>query len=504
MEPEETEQHRRGLTRGELRKRIRRHSRDDLLRGIGRVNAGAARSQRTAPNSRDDKFEVISESYSFMLAGICVSIGKNRSARVTDRTIEELVNDLFNMADTSLDASESDEDLQRIVSRTAYLQMPFQNEPWPPLMRTLCLFGDNPRFGAPAIEKSDWQRIVGASVGQFVQIGFLMYVAAVQNGGAIKRTVFDASRFDPIVHPLTIDEALAVVDEWLAEPIEELASAGSARAAEANAHWSFNPFFEHPIALLDDGTYVMPSPLGVLQRLAPQGVLLVILDAINSGRLDTTARGFTNALGERFERYIGEQLELLQHITLHSEVTYNRGQNKSVEFMIETPEAIVLVEAKSTAPDETTRSGDDPDQRKMRELFRKACGQISRTAQQIEQGNPKFPPQNGRPIRGLIVTREHYYNLPMMFIGDPMPTASVPTTVWSSNQLEHAIPGLIDDPDCGARLLEALAPDADRLYTATDPLPLGHNPLLKEQWDQWKLAWPQRVDAAEDNRRNGR
>lgn len=500
MEPEETEQHRRGLTRGELRKRIRRHSRDELLRGIGRVNASAARSQRTTPNSADDKLEVISESYSFMLAGICVSIGKNRSARITDRTIEELVNDLFNMVDPSLDAPESDEALQRIVSRTTYLQMPFQNEPWPPLMRTLCLFGDDPRFGPPAIKKSDWQRIVGASVEQFIQIGFLMYVAAVQNGGAIKQAVFDAPRFDPIVHPLTIDEALAVVDEWLAQPVEELAAAGSARAAEANAHWSFNPFFEHPIALLDDGTYVMPSPLGILQRLAPQGVLFIILDAINSGRLDTTARDFTKALGERFERYIGAQLELLQHITLHSEITYNRGQHKSVEFMIETPEAIVLVEAKSTAPDETTRSGDDPDQRNMRKLFRKACDQISRSAQQIEQGNPKFPPQNGRPIRGLIVTREHYYNLPMMFIGDPMPTASVPTTVWSSNQLEHAIPGLIDDPDCGARLLEALAPDTDWLYPSTDPLPLGHNPLLKEQWDQWKLAWPQRVDAAENNR----
>lgn len=500
MEPEETEQHRRGLTRGELRKSIRRHSRDELLRGIGRVNASAARSQRTTPNSADDKLAAISESYSFMLAGICVSIGKNRSARVTDRTIEKLVNDLYNMADPSLDAPESDEALQRIVSRTTYLQMPFQNEPWPPLMRTLCLFGDDVRFGPPAIEKSDWQRIVGASVEQFLQIGFLMYVAAVQNGGAIKRTVFDAPRFDPIVHPLTIDEALAVVDEWLAQPVEELAAAGSARAAEANAHWSFNPFFEHPIALLEDGTYVMPSPLGVLQRLAPQGVLFVILDAINSGLLDTTARDFTNALGERFERYIGAQLELLQHVTLHSEVTYNRGQNKSVEFMIETPEAIVLVEAKSTAPDETTRSGDDPDQRKMRELFRKACDQISRTAQQIEQGNPKFPTQNGRPVRGLVVTREHYYNLPMMFIGDPMPTASVPTTVWSSNQLEHAIPGLIDDPDCGARLLEALAPDTDWLYPMTDPLKLGHNPLLKGLWDQWSLLWPERSVSTEGRR----
>ena len=436
-----------------------------------------------------------------MLAGICVSIGKNqRRASVTDVTVKELVNDLFNMVDPGLDAPESDEALQRTVSRTAYLQMPFQNEPWPPLMRTLCLFGDDPRFGPPTIETAQWLRIVGATVAQFVQIGFLMYVAAVQNDGAIDRAIFDAPRFDPIVHPLTIAEALAVVDEWLAQPVEDLASAGRARATEDNGNWGFNPFFEYPIALLEDGTYVIPSPLGVLQRLAPQGVLFVILDAISSGRLgSTTARGFAKALGERFERYIGAQLGLMQHVTLHDEVTYHKGQNKSVEYMIETPEVIVLVEAKSTAPDETTRSGNDPDQRKMRDLFRKACDQISRTARQIEQGNPKFPPRNGRPIRGLIVTREQYYNLPMMFIGDAMPTASVPTTVWSSNLLEHAVPALIDDPGCGARLLEALAPDTDRLYTTTDPLILGSNPLLEELWDQWHLLWPQRVAASENN-----
>ena len=253
------EQHLRGLTPGELRRRIRRHSRDELLRGIGRANASAVRSRRTTPNT-DDKLAAISESYSLMLAGICVSIGKNqRRASVTDVTVKELVNDLFNMVDPGLDAPESDEALQRTVSRTAYLQMPFQNEPWPPLMRTLCLFGDDPRFGPPTIETAQWLRIVGATVAQFVQIGFLMYVAAVQNDGAIDRAVFDAPRFDPIVHPLTIAEALAVVDEWLAQPVEDLASAGRARATEDNGNWGFNPFFEYPIALLEDGTYVIPS-----------------------------------------------------------------------------------------------------------------------------------------------------------------------------------------------------------------------------------------------------
>ena len=84
----------------------------------------------------------------------------------------------------------------------------------------------------------------------------------------------------------------------------------------------------------------------------------------------------------------------------------------------------------------------------------------------------------------------------MLLIGGMMPTASVPTTVWSSQALEHATAPLIEDQDCGKRLLEALAPDTDRLYTTTDPLTLGHNPLLKGLWDQWELDWPKQDSVA--------
>ncbi|MCY4518758.1 MAG: hypothetical protein OXB99_16125 [Acidimicrobiaceae bacterium] len=432
-----------------------------------------------------------------MLAGICVTVGKSqRKARVTDRIVEELINDLFNMRDPSLDEPDSDEALQRMLSRMTYLQMPFQNEPWPPLMRTLCLYGDDPRFGPLAVDQADWQKVVGASVQQFLQVGFLMYAAAIFNDGAIHRDVFDPPRFDQIVHPMSISQALAVADRWLARSVNQLAAAGRAKASENDGHWDYNPFFEHPIALLDDGTYVMPSPMGILQRLSPQGVFFIIVEAINSGLISGTVRDFSDALGKRFERYIGVQLKQLNHATVHDEIAYDKGQKLSVDYIIETPEAIVLVEAKSRPPDEKVRSGVDLDAGKMGEVLSKACEQIDRSAQEIEQGNPKFPDQNGRPLRGLIITREQFYNLPMAFIGNTMPTASIPTSVWSSQLFEHAIPALIDDPDCGQRLLEALASDTDRLYTTTDPLPLRHDPLLKDLWEQWRIGWPQAPRAA--------
>ncbi len=342
-----TDDSKRGLSAGEMRRRVRRYPRDALLRAIGRMNASETRSRRARPSPDESKLAPISESYSLMLAGICVTIGKShRRARVTDRAVGELVNELFNVRDPSLDRPDSDDALQRMLSRTTYLQMPFQNEPWPPLMRTLCLYGDDPRFDPSAIEKHQWHGIVGASVEQFLQIGFLMYVAAIQNDGAINRAVFDPARFDQIVHPLTIAEALAVADQWLTRPVEELAAAGRENAADDDDHWGYNPFFEHPIALLEDDTCVMPSPLGVLQRLSPQGVFFIIRDAIDRGLISTTIRDFSDALGKRFERYIGAQLKQLKHVTVHSEIAYDKGQKLSVDYIVETPEALVLVEAK--------------------------------------------------------------------------------------------------------------------------------------------------------------
>ena len=470
----------RGLRADAVRQRVRRYPRDDLLRGIGRVASQEATAKPLKFQNGACKWARVREGYLLLLAGVCVTRCNNhRSGRVTDHAVGELVDDVHNIWDPGLDGPDVDEALRRTLSRTFWVQMPFQNEPWPPLMRTLCLYGDDPQFGPSAISGTQWSKIVGVSLGQFLQIGFLMYVAALRNGGAIDRAVLDPDRFDQIVPPLTIAEVLETADVWLTKPAADLAALGRANSPDEDDLWAFNPFFEYPVALLDDGTYVMPSPLGVLQRLSPQGVYFIVRDAIKNGLLDTTHQHFSDALGSRFERYIGAQLAQLQHIKLHSEITYEKGQKKSVDFIIETPEAIVLVEVKSTPPDAATRSGIDLDTGKMNQMLTKACSQITRSADMIEQRHAKFPDKNGRPLRGLIITREHYYNLPVAFIGNTMPTASVPTSVWSSQLLEHAIPALIDDPDCGKRLLEALAPDTERLYSTADPLRLGHNPAAQ-------------------------
>ena len=93
-------------------------------------------------------------------------------------------------------------------------------------------------------------------------------------------------------------------------------------------------------------------------------------------------------------------------------------------------------------------------------------------------------------MRGLVVTREPYFNLPLPFLTDVVRPASIPTTIVSSQHVEGVIPTLSDDADCGTSLLGALGSDPDTVKASLDPLPLGRNQLLGDIGDRWQDEHP--------------
>ena len=469
----------------EFRQRVRRFPRDALLRGIAHLAAQETRRRDTTVGMGGDRRSVIMEGYLFQLAGICVTNCNNhRSAPVDEGAVGDLLNGLHNVWSPELDRARGEEDWQRILSRVAYQQMPYQMSQAEPLSRTLCLFGSDPRFGEPVFEDGRWESILGVPLEEFLMIAFIMYSAAVYNAGGISRETFFIERVRQAFEPVGVDRALQAVDSWLARPVDDLARLGQEMTPDPDDLWRFNPFYEWPIAILDDGTYVTPSPLGVLQRLGPQGLYFVGRDAVDADANPSAFRAFTKDLGDRFERYVGAQLEFIQHAQVHPEIVYDDDQ-KSVDYIIETPEVLVLVEAKSAAPDIKTRSGIFPEDGEMQRKIEKACRQITTSAARIDQGHPDFPALAGRPMRGLVVTREQYFNLPLPFLTDVVQPASIPTTIVSSQQLEGVIPALSDDADCGTSLLGALGSDPEVVKTSLDPLPLGRNQLLGEIGDRW-------------------
>ena len=468
-----------------FRQRVRRFPRDDLLRGIARAASQEAHLRDSLPSREDETLSRVREGYLSQVAGICVTNCNNhRNAPVDDAAVNDLLNGLFNVWPPELDNSYELSRWQRILSRVAYIQMPYQMSQAEPLSRALCLFGGDPRFGKPVFEDGRWESILRVPLEEFLNIAFIMYAAAIHNPGGILRETLLAANVRPAFEPVGAERALQAVDSWLARPVADLAQLGQEMSPDLDDLWRFNPFYEWPIAILDDGTYVTPSPLGVLQRLGPQGLYFVGRDAVDADADPDAFRAFTKALGLRFERYIGVQLGLILHAQLHSEIVYDDDQ-KSVDYIIETPDVLVLVEAKSVAPNIDTRSGIFPDHGDVERNIERACKQITRSASLIEQGHPDFPTLNGRQMRGLVVTREQYFNLPMPFLTDVVQPASIPTTIVSSQQLEGVIPALSNDADCGTSLLSALGLDPDVVKTSLDPLPLGRNQLLGEIGDRW-------------------
>ena len=466
----------------QLRQRVRAYPRDDLLRGIARVAALETRQRYDLENRQDEKFSVIREGHMVHLAGLCVTHCNNyRASLVNDAAIENLIDKLYHVWHPELEGDLTDEVWQKILSRIAFQQMPYQISPWEPLARAICLFGNDRQFGEPVFEDGRWETILGVELEDLLRIGFIMYGAATIAPCTPRALLEDDTH--SAWPDIGAERALQVVDTWLARSVNEHQKLGREENYDPNDLWRYNPFYEWPIATID-ATYVTPSPQGVLQRLGPQGLYFIGRDAVDADVAPKQFQEFTRRLGERFQQYVGVQLRYLQHVRIHPEIVYDDDQ-RSVDYIIETPELLILVEVKSVAPNIDTRSGIFPDRGDVKRNLEYACNQISRSSTLIQKGHEAFPSLNGRQMRGLVVTREQYFNLAMPLFENLVQPATIPTTIVSSHQLETAIPVLSCDEKCGQTLLDAMSPDISPLAFSFGSLPNGKNTLLHEIGEEW-------------------
>lgn len=468
----------RKVTPAEFLQQVRQFPRDTLLHAIASV-AGELARDRSNLSRIEKEWSAVQESYLFHIAGICVTTCNNyRDTPVSRDTLLDLVETFAGVCEADLDGPYDDETRWCIMAQSAFLQAPYRQSLREPVARTLCLFGDDPRFGPPVLDERRWEEILGATLPRFLTNGFAMYAIATKLPGGITRMALHSSL-----------QALGgvgahVLESWHSRPVRVLYRRGRQRTQVPVELWRYNPFFEWPITMLSNDTYLTPSPLAVLQRVSPQGLCFVGLKALGPSIKRKAFREFADALNHRFERYVGEQLRFIRYARLHSKIVYDDGQ-ESVDYIIETPEVLVLVEVTSVAPHIQAHAGIFPEGDDIRKKIKRACRNIATSAATTEQGHPALPELKGRKIRGLVMTREHYFNLQMPFMGRAITPESVPTTVVSSQQLEDAIPVLSDDADCGTSLLGALASDPRVLKTSLDPLPLGRNQLLGEIGDRW-------------------
>lgn len=468
----------------DLRQRVRSFPRDQLLKGIAFQSAQDVSVTRCmAPSQPQVALSQVRQGMLFAVAGICVTSGNNhRNKPVRLRDVQDLLDGFHNLWEPALDEHQSDAVWRTVVSRISYVQFPFQVSPMESLARSLCLYGADPRFGEALFDEDQMCDMLGTTLARFLYLGFAMYSFAISRGGRVSRSELLSDDYALIFAPDSAQAGLDVIDRWLAAPADEIASMGRAKSADPGDLWGFNTLFERPVVTIGDD-YVVPCPAAILQRLSPQGLHFIVRDALQAEAHPSKAfRAFTKRLGARFEDYIGKQLGLLEHATVSPEISYDGGK-LSVDYIVETPEVVVLVETKAIAPTLDTRAGRFPQDNDVATKLQKACDQIATTAELLEQGHESFPSLKGRAVRGLVVTRDPYYWLGTPFFDDIVQPKSVPTTFISSHELETVLGPLIHDTACGTRLLNALPNDLRDVGSRLTELAHGANPLLSETWD---------------------
>ena len=467
-----------------LRQRVRSFPRDRLLEAIAAQAAqDVSVTQDMALDHPQAKLAQVRQGMLLALAGICVTSGTNhRNKPIRPSDVQDLLDGFHSLRQPVLEDQRGDALWRTVLSRISYVQFPFQSSPMESLARSLCLYGVDPRFGDAVIDEGEMRHMLGITLPRFLCLGFAMYFLAISRGGRIPRSELMSDGYASIFAPDSAQHGVDVIDRWLAAPADELASRGRQMTADPDDLWGFNPLFERPIIAIDD-EYVVPCPAAILQRLSPQGLLFIVRDALQAESDPNKAfNAFTKRLGARFEDYAGEHLRLLEHATVTPEISYDDGK-LSVDYIVETPEVVVLVEAKAIAPTLDTRAGRFSEDSDVAKKLQKACDQIAKTAELLEQGHEGFPSLNGRPMRGLVVTRDPYYWLGTPVFGDLVQPKSIPTAFVSSHELETMLPPLMHDIACGARLLDALPNDLHGVSGRLTELARGGNPLLFEVWD---------------------
>lgn len=459
----------------EFVQRVRRHRPSEILRMAAATSIQNHESDGLSPPVCWD-FAIAAVSK----AAICCG-NEHRRPGVRHEDLRAMCSALIACRDPLLD----DNDVAGFTVRAAFEQMPSQELPFRDLARTRALLEiAASEADQDFITPEFWKALLGCSIEEFVALAIFLHTRAVQNGGIFKRSWLAQQNFEPIFDFLPRDTIERVSRTHFILTREEFRAIADERAQEDSRlkRFEFNPLLVGPFVELPGQDPIAPVLYPILIRATP-GSLYYTAACSDEGPK------FTDALGKAFEHYVGMQLKLCNPIGLKSEITYNKNQNRSVDFVMVLPKVVVLVEAKVTRLTEAARLGTE----KLESDFARAPGvaiqQIEKTAQLIRDEHASFKHiPNDRRIVGLIVTMEPYY-LCASEVVFPTSGSSILTHLCSARDLEKLV--VMEEPTCEELLLGSgnrlKGSENWSLSARLNTLQDNRNPLLDEIWKQYSF-----------------
>ncbi|WP_316309481.1 hypothetical protein [Clavibacter michiganensis] len=390
----------------------------------------------------------------------------------TKNTLTRLYN-LFNATDNGREGAS----LSSVITSMFHEQFPYQESLYNEIGRTQALFGGS--TPGPAFP---WEEELGMSITSAVKSSLILEMWAARNGGRFKMEILDMAHFqkafEGVAHPSVIAQFIRVATTTVEH---ERAVAQSTDGLSAAARrYAFNPLVKTPLVDLGQAGIWAPQP-----ALIP--LTMSVANLYHRGR--ERWPNYTKDLGYLVEAYIGRQLRSVKYGDVLPEIVYKKGQDRSIDWIWITPEAVILVECKSGREPLDVKSGTTSAVKNVERYLGTAREQIDKTADRIEEHHPAFTHiPTDRPIISITVTAESFY-LGNSTLSEYNVPGRIPNRVLSLGELEHLCsfsPEAILDS-----LHRFVADDLDRPWNMGQALKphtkLGRNRIIEEAWQVIKL-----------------
>jgi hypothetical protein len=421
----------------------------------------------------------------------------------TEQDVVDCCGAYLQILDPALDDFGSDDQVdrfRRLMLRMSSEQLSYQSYPHNELARPIALLEQTQSDKPRKVIVDGWdQELLGCSVNEYIAAAFLILSGAV-NSGPVERTGqfrfnwIDLRSFSAVVDYSGLKTMLSVANKHFVANVEELRAIQATVPVEPHPElrrFEFNPLAAKPIVKGVIRPLLLPVPGLLIRKVSLEGVYYT--------GWEKHGKAFADDLGPIFEQYVGRNLKLAHGGMVHPSITWKeKGQSKeTVDWIVDFDDVRLLVEVKSTRPNEKVRLGTDKAVVDLKKALEYAFDQIEDTAEYIRTRHPAVHHiPDDRPMIGLVVTMEPFHVVNAPPYRDLLPRTTVPTRVCAAFELEGL--ATIQDKTAGRILLDFMKDPAER-DSALGPALLrrnytfGRNEVIDAAWRSMRWIGDRRL-----------
>lgn len=409
---------------------------------------------------------------------------EHRRAMPSLNDVLRCVSNFNNLDDPDVREGSSDW-FERFFLRIASQQLDFQFTPKYEISRITAMC-TTPTIKSLEVMKGGWEQdLLGCSLGEYLAVGEFLLYSHKPNLGRFDVAFFDHPELEGLLDGLTAKTARAIYETHFVQDVAQFRAAVYPNDRPAPyRHLTYNPLLGRPAIRGLGSTDFVPVPALVIRKMSPLGLYYLGLERYGPA--------FARDLGTFFEQYVGRNLKLCPGATVISEVVYGpkKRRQTSVDWVVVTPSAVLLVEAKSVRPTEQVRLGGPTASEELQRMLTKATRQIDETSAAIGSGALDFAGiPSDRPRVGLIATLGDFHvpnAAPIRRLAGISP--NTPTVVASIADIEHVVVGADDIANFVLSVATDNSESGNSLRGAFSRLHQKDNPILQEAWESNPLS----------------